>query len=592
MPESVLVVGHSMGGIVASLGMALPQFQPGTVRNIITIVSPHFRPIVSVDRALVHAYQTVTNFWGAKDNPALRNVTLVLVPPTPRDREVSAASDFIQLAPDVVVAKVFPENWMLCPDHNGIISCHSFLLVLARIIDKLAQLEDPVARKREIAATVNLFAHRWIGERLGALTNDTLVSAPSFKGIITTFGLTGSLTSDRSVNSPHNIDSENVVESLSVGESTVPLYSFVMPQLSFGWKEYLLDITSQTNCSNATIRIAHSSSGEERWYSNTCRALIRFDTHVPGIRADLWLNATVLPVRIRVSLNFGSSMAELLRRQFQLTIAAQIVFSCLLIYAVWKGSGKALRLTVLDPWLFCMSALTLLSGKSVYCLWHYFNGTPCDPISELFFACLLAIVSNTVTIASIVLLSVSMEAFQKKSACFLHSDRAHYTGRKLVRKGPLIALIIPCILLPAPVAFLFVFALLLVTCFKLALDDEEGGSGVAKSLVPLFAFFALIEGPLALVSLKLWQSWHSLDEIDPFFILPFFGLVVIVKTEMFTLRTITQSPYSIRIYLWASLVIMCMGTAAFGNNHLYWPLRTFSALSIPLIIYSVYCAQK
>lgn len=84
-PASVIVVGHSMGGIVARTMLTMPNYRPKSINTILTLAAPHARPPVSFDGDIVRIYQTINDYWRhsytrkwAIDNP-LWHVTLVSI---------------------------------------------------------------------------------------------------------------------------------------------------------------------------------------------------------------------------------------------------------------------------------------------------------------------------------------------------------------------------------------------------------------------------------------------------------------------------------------------------------------------------------
>ena len=84
-PSSVVLVGHSMGGIAARTMLTMPNYQSNSVNTIITISAPHARPPVSVDADIVRTYKQINDYWRqaysqkwANDNP-LWHVTLISV---------------------------------------------------------------------------------------------------------------------------------------------------------------------------------------------------------------------------------------------------------------------------------------------------------------------------------------------------------------------------------------------------------------------------------------------------------------------------------------------------------------------------------
>ncbi len=84
-PSSVILVGHSMGGIAARTMLTMSNYQSNSVNTIITISAPHARPPVSVDAEIVRTYKQINDYWRqaysqkwANDNP-LWHVTLISI---------------------------------------------------------------------------------------------------------------------------------------------------------------------------------------------------------------------------------------------------------------------------------------------------------------------------------------------------------------------------------------------------------------------------------------------------------------------------------------------------------------------------------
>lgn len=62
-PSSVILIGHSMGGIVARSVLVTPNYQSNSVNTIITMSTPHARPPVSFDADIVLVYKRMNDFW-------------------------------------------------------------------------------------------------------------------------------------------------------------------------------------------------------------------------------------------------------------------------------------------------------------------------------------------------------------------------------------------------------------------------------------------------------------------------------------------------------------------------------------------------
>ncbi|KAK8223309.1 PGAP1-like protein-domain-containing protein [Phyllosticta capitalensis] len=84
-PSSVIIVGHSMGGIVARTMLTMPNYQANSINTIVTLSAPHARPPVSFDAEIVNTYKEINSYWRhaysqqwANDNP-LWHVTLISI---------------------------------------------------------------------------------------------------------------------------------------------------------------------------------------------------------------------------------------------------------------------------------------------------------------------------------------------------------------------------------------------------------------------------------------------------------------------------------------------------------------------------------
>jgi len=60
---SIIVVGHSMGGIVARTMLTLPNYRRGSINTIVTMATPHLAPPVSVEQDLTNLYESINGFW-------------------------------------------------------------------------------------------------------------------------------------------------------------------------------------------------------------------------------------------------------------------------------------------------------------------------------------------------------------------------------------------------------------------------------------------------------------------------------------------------------------------------------------------------
>lgn len=101
-PTSVVILGHSMGGMVARTMLTMPNYQSNSINTIVTLAAPHARPPVSFDGDIVRLYKGVNHYWRhaysqkwAIDNP-LWHVTLISIAGGGLDTVVS--SDYASIA--------------------------------------------------------------------------------------------------------------------------------------------------------------------------------------------------------------------------------------------------------------------------------------------------------------------------------------------------------------------------------------------------------------------------------------------------------------------------------------------------------------
>lgn len=141
-PSSVILVGHSMGGIVARTVLTMSNYQANSVNTIITMSTPHARAPVSFDSDLVHTYKQINDYWRtaysqkwANNNP-LWHVTLISIAGGGQDTIVpSDYTSLSSLVPDTHGFTVFtssiPNVWTGM-DHLSITWCNQFRKIIVQ----------------------------------------------------------------------------------------------------------------------------------------------------------------------------------------------------------------------------------------------------------------------------------------------------------------------------------------------------------------------------------------------------------------------------------------------------------------------------
>ncbi|XP_068186136.1 GPI inositol-deacylase isoform X2 [Antennarius striatus] len=146
-PQSVVLVGHSMGGVVARALYTLPRFNTSLVNLIITQASPHLAPVLVLDPYLLEFYSTVREKW-VNNAHKLVNITVLSVGGGYRDYQVrSGLTSLPCLHGDPnklsLVATAVPRTWV-STDHLSIVWCKELVLATVRAFFDLV---DPETRQ-------------------------------------------------------------------------------------------------------------------------------------------------------------------------------------------------------------------------------------------------------------------------------------------------------------------------------------------------------------------------------------------------------------------------------------------------------------
>ncbi|KAJ5536768.1 hypothetical protein N7513_009954 [Penicillium frequentans] len=156
-PSAVILIGHSMGGIVARTVLTMANYQANSINTIITMSAPHARPPVSFDSDIVHTYKQINDYWReaysqtwANNNP-LWHVTLVSIAGGSRDTVVpSDYTSISSLVPETHGFTVFtssiPNVW-IGNDHLSITWCDQFRKAIIKSLFEIIDARRPTQTK-------------------------------------------------------------------------------------------------------------------------------------------------------------------------------------------------------------------------------------------------------------------------------------------------------------------------------------------------------------------------------------------------------------------------------------------------------------
>ncbi|KAI0025533.1 GPI inositol-deacylase [Xylariomycetidae sp. FL0641] len=203
-PSSVIILGHSMGGIVARTAFIMPNYQPNSINTIVTMSAPHARPPVTFDSLIVKIYQDINEHWrrafskkSTAENP-LAQVTLVSIAGGGLDTVVP--SDYASLesiVPDThgftVFTSTIPNVWTSM-DHQAITWCDQFRKVIVRTLYDVVDNHEKSQTKPR-AERMRLFKRRLLTgleqsteKTLQATQPNTLLTVGDISNAISTQG--------------------------------------------------------------------------------------------------------------------------------------------------------------------------------------------------------------------------------------------------------------------------------------------------------------------------------------------------------------------------------------------------------------------
>lgn len=148
-PNSVILIGYSMGGLIARSVFTLDNYINGSVRTIFTINSPHLYAPILLEKNVKYFYDKVNDYWrNNKDNEELSQVSIVSIAGGWRDLKVRGGLSNLEpiIGNDRAISTLtssVPNIWT-SNDHETSVWCNQFLSSVAsglyRILDPKTSL--------------------------------------------------------------------------------------------------------------------------------------------------------------------------------------------------------------------------------------------------------------------------------------------------------------------------------------------------------------------------------------------------------------------------------------------------------------------
>ncbi|KAI7878366.1 PGAP1-like protein-domain-containing protein [Mucor mucedo] len=147
-PRSVMIIGHSMGGVVARAMFMLHNYIPHSIDTIVTISTPHLTAPLLLDPIIYKTYKEITQFWKQNENTLLKDVILISIAGGSLDNIVH--SDGIDIDSSVLnglttYTTSIPNVWTGC-DHMAILWCRQFIQLLSSTLLEVVKADTPADR--------------------------------------------------------------------------------------------------------------------------------------------------------------------------------------------------------------------------------------------------------------------------------------------------------------------------------------------------------------------------------------------------------------------------------------------------------------
>uniref|UniRef100_A0A1B6CQG4 GPI inositol-deacylase n=1 Tax=Clastoptera arizonana TaxID=38151 RepID=A0A1B6CQG4_9HEMI len=149
-PDSIVLFGHSMGGVLAKGLFLEPDFMKNRVRLLITLATPH-SPVVLLDKMSAYYYQSIRMNWPSEDMDSL---TMISVGGGSRDLPVSSALTVAKEA-DINILSTGVSGAWVNTDHLAILWCKQLVIVLIRAIFDSVDLKSlQISKDKELVKKI------------------------------------------------------------------------------------------------------------------------------------------------------------------------------------------------------------------------------------------------------------------------------------------------------------------------------------------------------------------------------------------------------------------------------------------------------
>ncbi|KAI0219354.1 GPI inositol deacylase [Massospora cicadina] len=196
LPTSVLVIGHSMGGVVARAAIGLSSYVPKSINTMITLSTPHTDAPVPLERSMWDFYRGMNGFWvehfaSEGKLSRLEDVSVISINGGEMDGQIAAdLTDLTTLVPKehgfMVFSTTLPKAWVSV-EHQVILWCNQ---VVESIVGALQAVVRRNATSRTLALSerMEVFSHHFLetptpSSSVVVLTSSYAKEAPGYLAV-------------------------------------------------------------------------------------------------------------------------------------------------------------------------------------------------------------------------------------------------------------------------------------------------------------------------------------------------------------------------------------------------------------------------
>lgn len=187
--DSVIIVAHSMGGIVARMVPMMINYKPGSVNTIFTLSTPHIGHPFYIEDSMLKLAAKINSYWIDNiQNPTsdISNIAVVSIASGFRDSmirdDMTKLHDFIPETHQISISAYEIPGVRVACDHMSVIWCKQLTHMLSLAILKLVTHKDNLEYRLTIdhAKRMQILRQTFLGSRPTSIVHNLARRIPSF----------------------------------------------------------------------------------------------------------------------------------------------------------------------------------------------------------------------------------------------------------------------------------------------------------------------------------------------------------------------------------------------------------------------------